>query len=65
MTRRAKQPKEGAPRQNGALSVPPGLQPDKFLRCARCGQEQWIHRQYWRAAFIGPDHRFRRAKEKA
>lgn len=65
MTRRAKQP-AGAPRPTGApaaSSVPPGLRPDKFLRCARCGQEQWIHKAYWRAPFIGAEHRFVREKK--
>lgn len=39
--------------------IPPGLQQEMLGACAECGQDEWVHRAYWRRDFLGAPHEFK------
>lgn len=52
-----KQQHRGLPERLYA-EVPPGLKQERLGACAQCGRDEWVHRAYWREAFIGAEHEF-------
>lgn len=53
----------GYPRLPAQLPlIPPGLAQEMLGGCARCDQDEWVHRAYWRAT-VGADHEFQPKEE--